>query len=159
VLYCKEGIVEKFESMPMYVWWDDNTRTTLFYLFKGEWTLTDISAALEQRTALLDSVSHKVVTVVDLKGCFALPDNVVSFAMRVASQQHPNLDMTLIVSPDPIMDVTQVVLRKIAVEFGASMHFVKSLDEAYAFLAEYRRPWWDRPTLHARPLSRRSLHT
>src|SRR5689334_22782973 len=98
----KERPVEN--SAPVYVWWDDNTRSTLVYQFKGEWTLSAIAATLEQRTTLLDSASQKVVTIVNLKTCYVIPDNVIAFAAGVASQKHQRLDATIFVSPDPIMD-------------------------------------------------------
>jgi hypothetical protein len=120
--------------MSMYVWWKNGGKSVLVYTFEGEWTLTDIANSLENRPLLLESVPHQVITIIDLKDCFALPDDLLCFATRLASQHHHQLDITFVVSPGPLIEMSRTIMQKIDQNLGGSVRFVKTVDDTYFYV-------------------------
>lgn len=124
--------------MAIKVIWDDETKTILRYDFIGNWTWNEFYAASAEFHAQLDSVDHKVDTIINLTDSAGMPGNVLSQAYSAFQNQHPNdTGLNVIVSKGMLIQILVNTFSRVYSNFTENfeIHLVFSLEDARKYLS------------------------
>lgn len=121
--------------------WMDETRTVIRYRCVSAWDWTDLHQAVKDSVALMDTVDHEVHQVIDLGTYTQLPKGNALGHFRLVMQVsmgHPHSGHVIMTNPNAFGRVLASTFMRIYSKDGiaARFHFVATLDEAQALLAE-----------------------
>ena len=118
--------------------WINDEKTILHQFYAGEWTWDDYEASIRERTAMLDSVDHKVDVITDVSEMIVPKDALANLSKITASSAftHPNMGLLVIVGASRFVQI----MSNIAVKFGGikagKIVVVPTLEEAYEVVKE-----------------------
>ena len=127
--------------MAVNVIWDDAGKTILRYDFVGNWTWDEFFVAAAEFHAQLESVEHKVDTVINLLESAGIPGNTLSHVYSALQRQHPNdSGLNVIVSKAMIIQTLLNVFKRAynSLPMQVELQLVSTLEEARVKCAEYR---------------------
>ncbi len=132
--------------MPITVAWDNESKTIIRIDRTQPWSWADFDRGVDESYALMCSVDHPVYTINVISPDDKLPPGPpLPHIMRIAQLRPPNAGPTLVVgAKDAQMDsnfssVIFSVARRVSQKVDEALINVKSLDEAYALIAEFQR--------------------
>jgi len=67
--------------------WVDETKTVLHFAYRGRWTWEEVFGALQQSQQMMDTVSHKVATIVDLTDGQKLPVDMMRHMSKIVDDR------------------------------------------------------------------------
>ncbi len=123
--------------------WLDDEQTILGYIFEGNWTWAEMSAAIEQANAYMDTVKHQVDFIADTKNGGLIPSDVIANTRQLAlsAPPHPNYGgVTVFVGPNALVRTLMSMVVNIYHQLNQyhSFVFTATLDEAYSIISEHR---------------------
>lgn len=122
--------------MAVEVRWTNAEQIVLLYTFSAAWTWDEYYAATTRGRAMVESVDHMVVTIIDLSASRALPPGALTHLRRATTHQHPNLGPVILVGLNRFIRAMSDMLSRIYPLAAQKVRIVATLDEAYALLAE-----------------------
>ncbi len=122
--------------MPVNVKWYDERQAVLWYSYEGRWTWDEFYQAFEHGNEMIESVEHKVDTIIDLRRSSLLPSNVMSRGNFMSAKLHPRHGTTVVVGANSFVQLLYDMFRKLYGKTADKMHlrFVQTLDEAFTIL-------------------------
>src|SRR5690606_34184496 len=96
--------------MPILVRWDDEEKTRIYYEFVGKWTWDEFNTVYEGVYEMLDTVSHKVDAIVDLRYSNLLPQSTLTEMRRLTFQQHENGGITVFITENELAHALFTIL-------------------------------------------------
>lgn len=118
--------------------WDNEEKTAILWRFSGRWTWEDYYAAKRDVIAMMESVEHKVDSIVDLRQTAFIPSGGLSQARALAMKPHPNEGITVMLSSSLFMKTTMSTLGRLYSHIATHYRMADDLDEARALLREMR---------------------
>lgn len=115
-------------------WVDSQERTIIHFDYRDKWTWEDVFEQIEKSQQMMDTVSHKVATIIDLTHSHKLPTDAMDAIGKIFDRAiHPN-DSTIIVFLNA-ETLTKAMLDLIAISDPQAVNFrefihAKTLDEA-----------------------------
>jgi len=115
-------------------WIDSETKTIIHFEYRDMWTWEDVFEQIEKSQQMMDTVSHKVATIIDLTHNSKLPSDAMNAIGKIFDRAiHPN-DSTIIVFLNA-QTLTKAMLDLIAIRDPDAVNFrefvhAKTLDEA-----------------------------
>jgi hypothetical protein len=124
--------------MNIQVIWDNETKKTIRYIFQKGWTWQDVREALKQAATMMEPLQHKVNVIMDFRQASMIPQGAISEAQRAFANPRPgNLNLTIFVGDSFVHRLIEVATKLYNPKAKKwDMAVVKTLDDAYALLAE-----------------------
>jgi len=114
--------------------WDNTERTIIRVIFDGVWSAEDIYRMINKGVSMLESVDHPVDSIFDFSHSTFSPKNLLSTAEKMESDLNNNHRLAILIKANVYIKSMLKVARVFAPQALANLHFVNSLDEAYAII-------------------------
>jgi hypothetical protein len=122
--------------MAVKVSWKDETKSVILFEVYGYYTWADIHAAVEQQHTLMDTVQHKVCTIIDMRNTTLLPSGSLPNLRRLIGQPHAHSATKIIVGANTIIQVIFESAGRTYETFPDEYLFVRTMREAEIALAD-----------------------
>jgi hypothetical protein len=127
--------------MGIRVVWDNDKKSIIRYIYENRWSWEDLYTARLEVKAMLESVSHKVGIIVDVRNASILPNGTLSRAKHIASSSptlHHNEGITVILGAGGLVRSIYDVMLKIYRDTmrERKYYFASSLEEAHSILTK-----------------------
>ena len=122
------------DAMGVNVCWDDPDQTILLFEFTAPWTVHDYSAAADEEWIMIDSVGHRVDTIIDLRRLNSLPPDIVRCIWNAAAHVHLNRALLLLVGEPDITRPFADILLDIYPRSDGEIIQVESIHAARAII-------------------------
>src|SRR5262249_16383022 len=127
--------------MNIKVVWDNESKTTIRYIFTRGWTWVEFRDAASEAITMLDTVQHKVNVIMDVRDAGLIPQGAFNNAQKIfGNKRHPNINLTVLVGDSFLHRLTEIVTklyRPKAQQWDLAV--VKTLEEAHKLLEEYSK--------------------
>ena len=123
--------------MPITVRWDDDAHTRIYYVFSGSWKWDEFDALYTDVYKMLDTVSHTVHAVVDLRESRIVPQDTLTQMRRLTFQQHENGGITVVITDNRFAHTLYNILTGVLRQAKAIFRIAYSPEEAYDLIAEH----------------------
>ncbi len=125
--------------MPVHVSWANEEQTALFMTFEGRWSWAEVMAAIVERNAHIDSQSHIVHVIVDLRTSHGMPPNTLTAARGMEKQHRPqNAGMTVVVGSGAFLKAMFDVFVRLSRKASESYAMVNTIEEAFELISADR---------------------
>lgn len=126
--------------MAVTVGWDNPEHTVLLYDFSETWTWEELFRAAQEDDSLLEGIEYTVHQIFDMQKTRMIPSNPLARMENLAHEIRPTIGLMIFVGGtlwfQTIVDIFHnFFLSRIADVKG--LHFVKSVDEGRAIIAQY----------------------
>ncbi len=133
--------------MAVEVSWDDEARTIVKHVYRGNFTMADYREAARRSADLLRTVDHPVdIIVTAAEDAQYVGGSIFSATRYVSSIRPPNQRYVLVVSASLFIKALIEIGGRIAPALVASLYHVDTLDEAYEWLQARRREQGNTPS-------------
>lgn len=124
--------------MPISVRWDNEEKSRIYYEFLNKWTWDEFNAVYADVYTMLDTVSHKVDAIVDLRESQLLPQNTLTEMRRLTFQQHANGGITVFITDNGLVHTLFMILTGVLRQAKKIFRIARTVDEAYAIIDSVR---------------------
>ena len=118
--------------MGIIVTWDNDAQTVLRYTYSGEWTWDEFYEVVGKGNAMIETVSHPVVSLVDMHDTDHIPTNAITNIRRIVdlSAQTRNTNISVFVGTNQFGEMLVETAKRIYrdIELKATFHFVGDLE-------------------------------
>lgn len=125
--------------MPIRVYWEDETRTIVYYDFEGVWTWDELYTAFYQAIAMENSVCHRVDVILDMRQSGRLPANALLHVKNIADKQPPNIGLSVFVTNNAFVASLYTVAIKVYGKIAHYFRLAATLEEARDMIAAARQ--------------------
>lgn len=125
--------------MPVQVQWDDESRQIIRANVTGRWTWDDLETGLRQTIDMMDSVSHKVHFIIDIRNSHFNPGSALGHVQQAATPEtHSNEGVKVVVGASGLVKMLYGAYRKVTQTMGKDQvfHFADSVEQAYAIIRQ-----------------------
>lgn len=126
--------------MPISVRWDNEGKSCIYYEIVGRWTWDEFNAVYEDVYAMLDTVSHTVDAIVDLRESQLLPQNTLTEVRRLTFQQHENGGITVFITDNGLAHTLFMILTGVLRQAKTIFRIARTVDEAYSIVDSEHHP-------------------
>jgi hypothetical protein len=136
-LYNKLTLNKDGKVLVMYinVTWDDPDQTILIYRFADSWSAEDYTAAATTEWQLMDSVGHRVDTIIDLQKLYTLPDDLVALVWNSTAHSHLHRGLLILLGKRSITEPFAEALTSLYPETVTDIMQVPTLNAARLAIA------------------------
>lgn len=127
--------------MGIQVTWDNPEQNTLLIQYHRPWDWPQFNAAVAEMKTLLDSVSHTVDIIFDIRDAGFPPQGAVQRFKEASEINHPNTGLLIYVAPNLLTQFVKSIVRIIEAafgRFGAEFLFVTTIEQAHELIAQKR---------------------
>ncbi len=124
--------------MPVEFRWDNEEQTVIRFVATGLWNWNDFHKAMRRATFWLDSVSHSVETIIDLRAGVKLPAGALGHVRSLGKRIHPNgTDRAVLIGLEGSVAKPLGGAEGVYRDGVRLLRFVATEDEALAVIAEW----------------------
>lgn len=123
--------------VPVRMDWDNADRKVIRVTFEGNWDKKDIYRMIDKGVSMLNTVNHKVDSIFDFTNSTFSPRNLLDSVDRMESTHSQNERLVIIVNSNLYIRSLINVARLLAPKTFAHVHFVDSLNAAYALINRF----------------------
>lgn len=119
--------------MPIGLAWDDDSKQIINVTVDGRWTWEELEAALRQTIAMMDSVSHRVHFIIDIRRGHLDIASALGQAQKAATPQtHRNEGLKVVVGANWMVRKAYAAYRSVTRALGKDQQFLfaNSLEDA-----------------------------
>lgn len=121
--------------MGITVKWDNEGQTIIRWVFEGIWTKQDYHDVYKDLLNTLDTVSHKVHIILDMRAGHDLPRGFIStLRSEQLKQSHPNLGIMVSIGQNAFIRIFVNTFIKIYPPNIQRFYMADSDEQAYALL-------------------------
>lgn len=124
--------------MPISVRWDNEEKNRLYYEFLNKWTWDEFDTVYADVYKMLDTVSHKVDAIVDLRESNLLPQNTLTEMRRLTFQQHANGGITVFITDNGFAHAIYGILTGVLRQAKNIFRIARTVEEAYEIIDSVR---------------------
>lgn len=124
--------------MPITLEWDNPEKTIIHMKVEGRWTWDEMYQSSIDGYKMLDSVPHRVCSLLDFTQAQGIPSNAITHARNMMNKQHPRTGLTVMVGVSPLFLNLWRVFVRVYMLFAREQDFTfaGSLEEARTIIAE-----------------------
>jgi len=115
--------------MGITVKWDNKDETVLCYEVKGQWTLEDVDAAVEETHAMTENITYGVHAIIDIRNSRTIADGVLVY-LRKAMRLIPDFDSVICVVTNSTEVRTAVKMYMRIFKPNVTVYMVNSMNSA-----------------------------
>jgi hypothetical protein len=119
--------------------WDNEPHTIIRHVFQRGWGWTDFHQALEEASAMMSTVNHRVDVILDFRDASIIPSGAITQVKKAYSNpKHPNVGTTIVIGANNFMQALVSVGTKLSPGTlqNWDVKFASTLEEAYSQLAQ-----------------------
>jgi hypothetical protein len=121
--------------MQYRVEWGNAEQTVIIQSLDGSWSDVDIVAMAQESRALAETVTHTVHIIIDIRKVDSFPRTLISKSAPLIEGQVPaNQGILICVGANEFIQALVNIARMIAPRATANMHFVRTMQKAWAIL-------------------------
>jgi len=121
--------------MPIFINWANEERTIIHHIYEGDWTLAELHTSRAEVADYLDTVTHPVDMIIDLRQSMKIPQSFMSEMQRMDQNAHPNSRHAVIVGGNKLIQMLVNVLQRVYKRSDTTqVSFVSTIEEAYTIL-------------------------
>ena len=124
--------------MSIHLAWDDAAKTILCHTYNGNWTVGDLYNAVDESVRLLGELDYPVDLIIDMRTSASPPSGLMPVYQYAEQKAPPNQRLVVMVQVDVVMDAFNRVIKTIAPTISEQRFLVNTMEEARAFIAQYR---------------------
>jgi hypothetical protein len=124
--------------MGVQVKWADEAQTVLEYTFSDPWGWEDYYNSIDKAQQLMDGVSGKVTSIIDLSKSKGLPPGAMTHLRRVG-RENPNQGTVILVGMNLFIRTFANVLMRFYPKAAEKARLVATLEEAYTVIGSKPR--------------------
>ncbi len=121
--------------MPVSVNWDDNAHTLICFRIAGHWTWQEFNWAWLESVAMLNSVPHKVHTIIDIADNISVPPDLLTQSVNLVRLQPRNTGLAFIITNSGFLNLLLATLKRIIPRESAYLRSVPNVEAARRTLA------------------------
>ena len=123
--------------MPVIVEWDNEDKTVCRMELNENWTWDEVYPASLQGYDMLESVSHVVDIIMDMRLSRGIPNSSIFHARNTIGKRHPRTGLTVFLGANTLFFSIWRVFNKVYVSLGAQQDFTfaDTIEEAREMLA------------------------
>lgn len=122
--------------MPISADWDNPEKTIIRYVISNPWSLDELYERQADVRVMLETVDHTVHLITELKPPIVPPKNALVNLKRATGIAADNEGVHYVVGSGALLQTVYGVMQKILPSVIERMHFVPTLEEARAALAQ-----------------------
>jgi hypothetical protein len=94
--------------------WDNDEKTVVRFIYRDKWTWEEFYKYIQQANAMMDTVAHPVVSIIDMRESNYLPPGAAVHIRNVIrmSMSHNNAGISVFLKADRIVQAMIEVLQK-----------------------------------------------
>lgn len=116
--------------MSICLTWGNAEKTYLIYTFDGPWSVKELYAALDESSAMVESVTFSVDMLVDVRLSGKVSGNIATIAGRMQRNPKSPVGMTYIVGANPYFKALGETFQHLHGGLMSRIVFVDSMEEA-----------------------------
>jgi hypothetical protein len=118
--------------MPVNAYWHNDSRTIVCVQISDPWTVSELSAAIQESRQLQESVRHQVDAIWDGTDTKTVPHNLLSHFMltRQNSQPPPNQRALVVVARTTLLKTFISSAKRVMPHATKNMHVTESIEAA-----------------------------
>ncbi|MFO7322013.1 MAG: hypothetical protein DIU68_009790 [Chloroflexota bacterium] len=123
--------------MAIHLDWDDEHKRLILVRVDGRWTWGELERSLENAISMMDSVSHKVNFIIDIRnGQMDLGSALGQIQKAATPETHRNEGMKVVVGANRMIRSLYGAYRALIQSMGKDQefHFADTIDEARAMI-------------------------
>src|SRR5690606_7828492 len=123
--------------MAIHLDWDDEHKRLILVRVDGRWTWSELERSLENAISMMDSVSHKVNFIIDIRnGQMDLGSALGQIQKAATPETHRNEGMKVVVGANRMIRSLYGAYRALIQSMGKDQefHFADTIDEARAMI-------------------------
>lgn len=123
--------------MAIQIAWDDERQDIIRVRVEGRWTWDDLEAALGDTIRMMDSVTHVVHFIIDIRGSHLNVGGALAQAQKAATPAtHRNEGVKVVVGANRVARMLYGTYRKLNSALGKNQefHFADSIEDAYEYI-------------------------
>lgn len=129
--------------MGIKISWSNDEKTLMLHEYQGVWTLEDMVAHIDETHEIIDTIQHEqeIDIIADVRLSSRPPKNLVSIVRYYREKRHPRQGIQVIVGTAFIFSIIKMITNVSSrlIPQAGQVHFVDNLEEAYAYLVNYRQ--------------------
>jgi hypothetical protein len=124
--------------MPIEVKWYDAEQTVILYDFSEHWTWDEMYAAVEQVTAMIASVPHRVDSIMNLTRTSIVPTGAIGHVKSLSGAIQPNFGIGVVLSRNTFIKTIFQMFSKLYPKQGSRFAVVESEEQGLAMIQAHR---------------------
>lgn len=125
--------------MGINISWVNEERTIAQYTFDGRWTWDQLYHAVQEVKVMLNSVSHQVDIVIDLRKNHSVPPGALTHLRSVTLGASPNWGMGVFVGVNTFIRTLLRTFITVYPRLGERYAVADSVESALALIAQHRQ--------------------
>lgn len=129
--------------MGVQVVWDNTDKTVVRFIYEGSWTWQEYHQTIQTANAMMDTVAHPVVSIVDMRATKYIPPNAMRHIRQVIneSRNHNNSNIAVYLGADDFTQALVNATQRIYLDVRAFSQFfyAESLEAARELAHDLRR--------------------
>jgi hypothetical protein len=123
--------------MAIITQWDNDEKTIVRHDFQGRWTWEEFFAADRRASELVDSVTHRVDIISNMREGIMPREAALANARSVIHRLKSNIGVIVVVV-NPLLAVTTTVFKKVDKDFDRVVRAANSLQDARQLIRQER---------------------
>ena len=123
--------------MPVAMDWETPERKVIRITFMGTWDVNDVHRLITKRNSMMECVHHQVHQILDLTASTASPNNLLSVIGRIELPTEQKGSLVIVVNASTYIKSVAGIMQKMAPHVFKGVHFLNSVEEAYAEIAHH----------------------
>lgn len=118
--------------------WDNEDKTTVLYIFSGQWSWDEFRPAWQEGRALVSSVPHRVASILDFEQSAGIPPGMLVKGDYVFRNRLPNAGYIILTNTSGLVNMLVSTFKRMNPKGGKWVFTAPSLEAARAKLTELR---------------------
>jgi hypothetical protein len=118
--------------------WDNDEKTIVRHIYEGRWTLEEYYNLIGEHRIMLKEVDHIVDIINDLRAAGPVPGGMATAIRYAARSAPPNEGINVIVGANEYVKALIDLVNKTTGTDVTEVNHVATIEEACAFIADYR---------------------
>jgi hypothetical protein len=128
------------KTMSIAVEWENDAKTILRFTYEGRWSWEDFYAKIGEGNEMIATVSHPVVSLVDMRKSSHIPPDAIEHIRRIIdiSAQEQNTNVSVFVGAVLLQEMLIKTVNKSYPDVAANsmFRFTKTIEEGRALAEE-----------------------
>lgn len=125
--------------MSIDVSWYDQSKSIIHYVFKGNWSWSDVYQAMEKAKSLLPETKERTDVIISYQSGTRLPESFLTNLQGIAKRQPEYAGLTIICGTNGVIKTFIELSRKSNLDVANYIWWVKNEEEAYKLIEDDRK--------------------
>lgn len=124
--------------MPIEVYWGNDEKTVMRFVFQKPWTWDDFYRAVDRHFVMLRGVDHLVYAITDVSQAGTIPPSALSHGRYYWKHWPPNLATIIIIGANPLFLAMDNLFHRLYGDGHSHLRYANSVEEALSIINSSR---------------------